>query len=1593
MKIKTCAAMAALTIPGSAAVLTWNSATPGGTWDTTSSSWLNGASPSAWSNSNPDSAIFAATGAGTVTLGEPITAGGLTVNAAGYTIAGSNLTLTGTTPTITTANDLAISSILDGTAPLVKAGAATLDLSGANSYSGATTVNGGTLKLSAPQTGTGNIAINTGTLALNGGQDSSSYSLTRTRLITANAGTTIDMLVALPWGWYANNNANGLTLDLNGGSFKMNGKRQGSFGVDLKMTGGSVDGGGVGSRWDLGRSGGFDVGIRSFASAVKSTFSADTLMLRPDSLQTLYPINVAQGTTPDGVDLEISSNIGGTATSPITLRKTGTGTLKLTGVSSYGGTLQVSQGKVVLGATGNLAAASIAVTGGIFDISQRADFTLASAKTLAAGQVGAPQTNIVGNIVVAAGGIVNPAGLSAVGPMSITGNLALNGATLNVEQVAGVSDEIRPGGTLALTGTNTFTGLLPNGTYTLASGYTAVSGNASNLAWNSGAVRGTQTASFSVTPASVQVTLAGATPAALTWSGTINGTWDVNTTANWNAGAEKFFTMDSVTFADSPTNLTVSINGTVLPSSVAFTNETSAYVIRGGTGAIGGTAAVTKSGAGSVTIWNNANTYTGGTIINGGTVVLNNGATLATGSYTPLGTGTITLNTGGTLQLNPGAGGANVYTFANNFNLAGGTLFADDGDNTLTGTVSVTAPSVLRAQYGGKDLFLTGPLQGSAGLTISDTAGFYGAGSVYMAGDGSGYNGTITINTGHLVAQTDNGLRNAKLAVETPASADLIGFTLGGTASNVTIAGLTGNSAGARVQNADDTLRTLTVDSATDSIFAGSIGKGTIDTSAPNQLSVVKAGSGSLTLAGSNSYIGTTTVTGGTLVVPSSNSSLDYTVANGAALGVKLSQDSPSLIVNDMKFGTGGATSLNFQNFQGSTEYPALDTLNVQPDGIVTINVAGNFTTGTFPLILAKTIGGDGWDAFVLGSLPRGIIAHLQDDGDVLNLVVTGTGSLVWKGNLSTAWDVNTTSNWQLGSVAEKFLDGDAVLFNNTAGANTNVALNTAVVPAGVTVNSSANYVISGSGSIGGAGGIAKSGTGSLELGTANTFAGAVQISQGTVKIGSGSALGTTASGTTVAGGGSLDLNGQAVGAEALSIEGSAALVNSSTTAASIGGVITLPNSAAIGGAGDITLGTSITGSGDLTKTGAGALNITAASGGFTGAIVVQGGVLNLLADRALPNSVGTTIESGATVAVGIDNATRNANQNTLVKSGGTLTVSDGFTTNFGTDQGASYLTLEGGATLGGSAPEPYWGSWTINTVDRKITVEGGVAQAAVISAVGVSPNGDNPVRLAVSDVTGSAATDLLVSGSFGAESDVAFGVEIDGGGTVEFTGTNIHTGTTKVLSGKLILGGASTLATASSLDIAAGATVTLNYTGTQTISTLVIGGTPMDAGTYGVGGITNPAISGTGTLVVSGGDPYLSWEKLHGIEGAGADTDSDGDGVPNGIEFIIGGDPSGPDSSSLGLLPTISTSPTTMTFVFRCREDAMEIAGVQYDDNLDGTWTLAEDGTGGVTIATADGVYPNDPIDNVPVKQVTVTIPRSLAKTFARLTAMSPVE
>ncbi len=1681
-----------------------------GNWDTTIQNWDDGTSHVAWANASLDGAVFGALAGGTVALTTGISANSLTFNSAGYVVSGNTVALGGTTPTITTNADASVASTIAGSAGLVKAGNGILTLTGQSSFSGALNVNAGTVNMPTAYSG-GSKTVSCATI-----------NLAPLTALTCNAGA---------FGWYANNNAAGLTINIDEGATC---QANGAFGVAYTLKGGSIIGTNS-QRLDLGKSSTFNASVTSFASATTSVINPTTqVYLRTDSGQTSYTFTVADGSALIDLDIQKPINTQGASTGIV---KAGAGVMRLNSTANgYSGPTSINAGTLALGATGTILASTpvTVAPGALLDASAiAAGYTVATGKSLVAGRPANPATDILGNVVLNSGtGSIRPAGDGINGTMTIDGSLTLNGGTLAFDPtdliaLAGV------GRTLTLAGTNTVTaaqGFLAAGTYTLVNGFASATGSATNFAYGS-PTRG-QLASFSVNAGDVKMILDSGAPAALTWTGAANGFWENSSVLNWNNGtAARFYSLDSVTFDDTlkanlTTNLTaatnndlrytavtggndavsiayvnpatpsavlaisvtgnaitvnlgtdaasvvtttaatvkalidstpaaaalvtvanetgntgtglvaamttsylsranpISINGSLGFAALTLANNATALTLRGGTSPVlAGPGALTKTGSAQVTWWHPSDIFTGGATIGAGTLLFNSGAALASGSFTPLGTGTIALN-GGVLQLNPGNNSGGNYAFPNAVTLNGGTIYQDDGVNTFSGPVTVAAASTIRGHYATKDLYLAGGLAGAAPLKISNTPGSYGPASVHLTADGS-YSGTITIDNssnmdGSLYARSNNALQSANLVLNTTNSIIVqngtytVGLTLAGAATNVTLAGLSGTNSAARVHNGDGSSRTLTINQSADSSFAGGIGDGTGN---GNKIDLVKTGGATLTLAGQDSYTGSTTVAGGKLVMSTRNTgAANITVADAAALGVN--STGVALAMGNLTLGTAGTTTLAIGNFPANAAVPVIEAVDVVNNSTTTISVNGSLTTGSYPLLAYSSLSGPG--SFVLAPLPRGVAGNLSNSGWSIDLNITGFNQLVWKGTAGSAWDVNNTLNWKLGTTnPDKYLDGDNVLFNGSA-ASTSVELNTSVAPASVNFafDDPASYTVTGTGAIAGSTGIVKSGTGTLTLATANTYTGSTAVNSGVLVLGNPAALGSTISGTTVSSGAVLDLNGQSVGGESLMLAGT--LRNSSGSAAAFAGSISLTGDSSIGGTGNLSLSSAITGASALAKTGSGSLTLTNSSSAFTGTVTVSEGVLVIGAWRSLENAP-IIVGNGGTLRVTADNGFQFHAQPVTVKAGGILSLADAGTCNIG--PGGSF-TMEGGATLACANPNGNWGSWTINNNTggaTVITVAAGNPVAAEISAKLVTPS--QPVLiLNVADVTGSPAADLVVSGSLGSPATTGFAVTISGGGTTLINAANTYTGTTTVNAGST-LGGIGSFA--GPLHVAG--TIAPGTTGTGTLSgkSLVLTGSyacdvdvaacdslaisgdiDVTGATLAVTALGAPGAASyviasctgtlTGTFASVTGMPagylvqYDSTAKQIKLAKPGfsawADSwtgpalsdkspggDPDGDGISNLLEYVLGGDPR---VSSTSILPSVSQVGTDLVLSYKRNDDSVS------DTIQIGQWSSDMIGWTDVTpvVVNENGTAPDD---------MTVTVPTANAvdgKLFLRL-------
>lgn len=186
-------------------------------------------------------------------------------------------------------------------------------------------------------------------------------------------------------------------------------------------------------------------------------------------------------------------------------------------------------------------------------------------------------------------------------------------------------------------------------------------------------------------------------------------------------------------------------------------------------------------------------------------------------------------------------------------------------------------------------------------------------------------------------------------------------------------------------------------------------------------------------------------------------------------------------------------------------------------------------------------------------------------------------------------------------------------------------------------------------------------------------------------------------------------------------------------------------------------------------------------------------------------------------------------------------------------------------------------------------------------------------------------------------------------------------------------------------LSIRSGHSIDTGNGGVLTTTTLAIDGTGMGAGTYT--SASHGFISGTGSLVVGsgGGSSFETWAGGKGLSGqtAAFHLDPDADGIPTGLEFVLGGEPNpaSPSASSSNLLPTASRDGDDFVFTFQRRHESAYLAPVvEFSPRLDSNWTTAVDPANSTI-----GVTPGSQSD-----LVTVTIPSDEHPTlFVRLKAV----
>jgi autotransporter-associated beta strand protein len=402
--------------------------------------------------------------------------------------------------------------------------------------------------------------------------------------------------------------------------------------------------------------------------------------------------------------------------------------------------------------------------------------------------------------------------------------------------------------------------------------------------------------------------------------------------------------------------------------------------------------------------------------------------------------------------------------------------------------------------------------------------------------------------------------------------------------------------------------------------------------------------------------------------------------------------------------------------------------------------------------------------------------------------------------------------------------------------------------------------------------------------------------------------------------------------------------------------------------------------------------------------LIFNGGVLesqgNIFSDSLAISLTfnGGTLKSGSASGITIYDAN---NQFTINGGGATFDTSTGNIT-VGLNTGGPAAISNPIPRLSGTA------GGEIAIVGGK-TLASGISNNGVLDIQGNSAWNLNGVSSSVAglsgngSVTNSVGTAVLTINSSSFETysgNITGGNNLSlvkqGGGKQELTGNNTYQGTTTVLNGILGVTGNS-LPNSGTLIINGGA---VEIEGTEVVASLFFGEDQQAIGTWGASGsgatnIDDTRFIGSGILNVVPPAPagYSAWASANGLtEGVndGPNQDPDFDGIPNLLEYVLGGLPIGAGSANTSILPVQTLDGNNITLTFR-RSDLSEVDTtqvVQISTNL-ATWTNFA--TVGATSAGPVTVIEDSPTSDL--DSVSVVIPRvgnaADGKLFVRLQAV----
>ncbi|EEC3361220.1 fibronectin-binding autotransporter adhesin ShdA [Salmonella enterica] len=459
---------------------------------------------------------------------------------------------------------------------------------------------------------------------------------------------------------------------------------------------------------------------------------------------------------------------------------------------------------------------------------------------------------------------------------------------------------------------------------------------------------------------------------------------------------------------------------------------------------------LTKQGDGTLILSNTGNDY-GDTVIDGGILAAKDAASLGTGDVTiaesatlALSQGTLDNNVTGEGQIVKSGSDELIVTGDNNYSggttISGGTLTADHADSLGTGTIANSG--VLQVGEGE----LENTLSGTGSLVKT------GTGELTLSGDNT-YSGGTTITGGTLTADHADSLGTGAIAnsgVLQVGEGELEN-TLSGSGSLVktgtgelTLSGDNDYSGGTTITGG-----TLTADHA-DSLGTGAIdnsgvlqvGEGELENTLSGAGSLVKTGTGELTLSGDNSYSGGTTITGGTLTADHADSLGSGDIANSGVLQVGEGELKNTLSGSGslVKTGTGELTLSGDNNtYSGDTTIAdgtliaanvnALGSGNIDNSGTLMLDANGAFELANVITHTGATI------ALAAGStLNAGQLT--QEDGSTLSIdlgaatddAVITADSVTLGGTLNVTGIGSVTDSWTPEAYTYTLIDSDSAI-------------------------------------------------------------------------------------------------------------------------------------------------------------------------------------------------------------------------------------------------------------------------------------------------------------------------------------------------------------------------------------------------------------------------------------------------------------------------------------------------------------------------------------------------------------------------------------